>query len=266
MPTLSRTVPLLLRLDATRAAHGASGALELVECGGQPCSNAQAISCQLDVRVSGEPDARSGYILSIAAVDRALRERLPTVLDTLASAPAARDSWAPELLRRLAPVLSQRLGRTLESLHLRVSPYHCVSLEHRMSPEAIVTRRFDFCAAHRLHLPELSDEQNLALFGKCSLPSGHGHNYRLDVSVADGDGSRGGELDRWSEVVRRELVDRYDHRNLNTDCPEFESLNPSVENIARICHERLEPTLRAVGVRLRRVRVWESEKTWCQVP
>lgn len=160
-------------------------------------------------------------------------------------------------------------------LELRLTPYHAVSLEIRDMPKALVTRRFDFCAAHRLHLPELSDEENLALFGKCSHPSGHGHNYRLDVTVEAADAARAPGvavtagplgLERWSEIVRVEVVDRYDHRNLNIDCPEFRTLNPSVENIARVCHERLVRPLRDAGVSLRRVRVFESEKTWCEVP
>ncbi len=277
MPTLSRTVPLSF---STTAERGRRGGLVLVQAGGQPVLPADGLYAELEVRIAGRPDPRTGYIVSISAVDGAVRERLPALLAEIEPAPPRDERAWLELLRRLAHSIGDSLGGSLRSLHLRLTPYHRLALEVSMTaPDtASITRRFDFCAAHRLHLPELSDAENLALFGKCSHPSGHGHNYRLDVTVAASStpsagaaspvGSASGSpgIETWSEIVRREIVDRYDHRNLNIDCPEFRTLNPSVENIARVCHDRLLEPLRQAGVRLGRVRVWESEKTWCEVP
>lgn len=271
MPTLSRTVPLLIPLGSAPAGASPGTASEpqatqRPRAGGQPVLPPESLYLELDVRIAGEPDPRSGYLVSIAEIDRAVRERLDAVVADARPAAHRDAAWPMLLLERLASTLGESIGRPPSSLHLRLTPYHAVSLELRMPPEALITRRFDFCAAHRLHLPDLSDEQNLALFGKCSHPSGHGHNYRLEVTVAAAEPRIAAGIEQWSEIVRRDVVERYDHRNLNLDCPEFRSLNPSVENIARVCHERLERSLGEAGVALRRIRVWESEKTWCEVP
>jgi 6-pyruvoyltetrahydropterin/6-carboxytetrahydropterin synthase len=67
-------------------------------------------------------------------------------------------------------------------------------------------------------------------------------------------------------IVMREVIDRFDHRHLNADCAEFAALNPSVENIARVCHGLLDAPVRSGGARLRRVTVWETEKTSATYP
>lgn len=268
MPILSRRVPIAI----TPPPRG--GALDAT-VGGQPAAAHPGIYLDLEVQVEGRPDPRSGYLVSIALIDAAVREALPRLLESVAATPRSSEALAvpvlsgpalPGLLRALGQELARGLGRSLHSLHLATSPYFTIAYESAMPHHALFTRRFDFCAAHRLFLPELSDAENLALFGKCSHPAGHGHNYRLDVTVSVPLDGPAHDPEPWSETVRREIVDRYDHRNLNVDCPEFASLNPSVEHIAQVCHDRLLEPLRRNGVELRRVRVWESEKTWCEVP
>ena len=135
-------------------------------------------------------------------------------------------------------------------------------------PETLLTETFEFAAAHRLHLPALSDDDNRRLFGKCNNPNGHGHNYRIEVGVTPvGDGAHPGiGFPALERVVAREVMDRFDHKHLNLDCPEFRDLNPSVENIARVCHDLLAPALAAERGALRFVRVWETEKTSCRYP
>ena len=87
-------------------------------------------------------------------------------------------------------------------------------------PRVTVTRRLRFNAAHRVHNPALSDEENAAIFGKCNNPNWHGHNYTLDVSVEGEIDERTGyvmDLSVVKELVRREIVDKVDHRNFNLD-------------------------------------------------
>lgn len=112
--------------------------------------------------------------------------------------------------------------------------------------EITVSRKAHFNAAHRLHVPEWSDEKNKSFFGSCNNPNFHGHNYDLIVSLT-------GEIDpvtgyfvdmKWlSQVIKEEIEDRFDHKNLNLDCEEFKNLNPSTENLAvviwRLLHARL---------------------------
>lgn len=100
-----------------------------------------------------------------------------------------------------------------------------------------VCRRETFNAAHRLFREEWDDAKNLAVFGKCSNPNFHGHNYAVDVWV-DGeiDEETGFVIDlkMLKTIIQEHVIERFDHRNLNLDCIEFQGLNPTTENIAKV--------------------------------
>jgi 6-pyruvoyltetrahydropterin/6-carboxytetrahydropterin synthase len=128
----------------------------------------------------------------------------------------------------------------------------------------LVGRRESFNAAHQLRDPELSDEANRRLFGKCA--NLHGHNYVLEVVVAgEIDGASGYVLDLklLSDVIGRHIIRDVDHRNLNTDVPWLKGRVPTAENLALAFWERLRPEL--PGGMLRSVRVWETDKNWAEV-
>ncbi len=127
-------------------------------------------------------------------------------------------------------------------------------------PTVTVTRRMTFNAAHRVHNPELSDEENRATFGKCNNPNWHGHNYVLEVSVAGEIDERTGyvvDLGVVKDVVQQAVVDHLDHRNLNLEVEFMRGVIPTTENLVVACWRMLEPRLRPA--RLRRLRLWETE-------
>ena len=127
-------------------------------------------------------------------------------------------------------------------------------------PIVTVTRRLRFNAAHRVHNPSLSDEENRDLFGKCNNPNWHGHNYVLEVSVRGPIDERSGyviDLGRLKSIVQREVIDRVDHRNMNVDVDFMRGINPTAENIIVACWRALVPVV-APG-RLARLRLWETE-------
>ncbi len=105
-----------------------------------------------------------------------------------------------------------------------------------------VTRRYRFCAAHRLHTDQLSPEENWTAFGKCNNPNGHGHNYVVLVTVTSGVGQDACDLDRLDQVVREKIVERFDHRDLNGD-PALTALTTTGENIVKLIWEILKPEL-----------------------
>jgi 6-pyruvoyltetrahydropterin/6-carboxytetrahydropterin synthase len=113
---------------------------------------------------------------------------------------------------------------------------------------ASLTRRVKFAAAHRYRRPDWTQEQNERVFGLCARESYHGHTYRCDVTLSgEIDPSTGfvfdlGELDR---ILAAEVTGRFDHRNINTDIPEFAEgrLIPTGENLARFIYETLEAQL-----------------------
>ena len=128
-------------------------------------------------------------------------------------------------------------------------------------PEVTVTRRLQFNAAHRVHNPALSDEENRALYGKCNNPNWHGHNYTLEVSVAGPIDERTGyviDLGALSDLVEREVLERVDHRNFNLDVDFMRGINPTTENIVVAFWRLLEPRVRPG--RLTRLRLWETDK------
>lgn len=107
-----------------------------------------------------------------------------------------------------------------------------------------VSRKAHFNAAHRLHRPDWDNERNLAIFGKCSNPNYHGHNYELIVSVTGEVSEETGfvmDMKLLRELVANEVEEALDHKNLNLEVPEFKELNPTAENIAVIIWNKLRP-------------------------
>ncbi len=126
-----------------------------------------------------------------------------------------------------------------------------------------LTRRARFSASHRLFRPELSDAENMELFGKCATPGGHGHNYVIEVTVTGTLDPRTGmvvDLKKVKEVLEREVVGAWDHRHLNDDVPGLAGVIPTTENLAIAAWKALEGRL--FGARLHRVRLSESDNNW----
>ncbi|MEN9700210.1 MAG: hypothetical protein RLZZ301_1408 [Bacteroidota bacterium] len=123
-----------------------------------------------------------------------------------------------------------------------------------------VSRRATFNAAHRLYRPDWSETQNHAIFGKCSNPNFHGHNYVLEVWIEGQIDHETGyviDLKIVKELIESEITERFDHRNLNLDCPEFAQLNPTAEHIAMVCWNLLRAKLDArYGLM---VKLWETQ-------
>lgn len=134
---------------------------------------------------------------------------------------------------------------------------------HRLS----VFRKEHFNAAHRLHNPELSDDENKLLFGLCNNSNYHGHNYDLVVKVTgEVDPKTGYVIDMkiLKSIMQKHILDKFDHKNLNLDTLEFKTLNPTAENIAiviyNIIKDLLDPKLDL------QVRLYETERNFVEYP
>jgi 6-pyruvoyltetrahydropterin/6-carboxytetrahydropterin synthase len=111
-----------------------------------------------------------------------------------------------------------------------------------------VCRKEHFNAAHRLHNPAWTDELNQRVFGKCNNPHYHGHNYELIVRLTGDTNPDTGyvyDMKLLSDLIKREILDTFDHRNLNLDTEEFRHLNPTAENIAVVIWNKLRQHLDA---------------------
>ena len=126
-----------------------------------------------------------------------------------------------------------------------------------------LTRKCEFSASHHYHNPNLSEEENRRIFGKCNNPNGHGHNYTLEVTVKGSVDQKTGfvvDLKLLKDIMNREVVDALDHRYLNKDVPEFANAIPTTENIAVAIWKRLVTKLTVA--RLHRIRIYETPDLW----
>jgi 6-pyruvoyltetrahydropterin/6-carboxytetrahydropterin synthase len=121
-----------------------------------------------------------------------------------------------------------------------------------------LTRRYSFAASHRLHNDKLSAEENRRIYGKCNNPYGHGHNYRVEVTVSGEPRASTGMLVQVPELdafVEREVLETYGHKYLNVELAEFSAQVPTTENVCREIYKRL---IKFTGAHLERVRVEET--------
>ncbi|MEW5846259.1 MAG: 6-carboxytetrahydropterin synthase [Bacteroidota bacterium] len=134
-------------------------------------------------------------------------------------------------------------------------------------PIAYLTRRERFSAAHRLYRPEFSDEENFRLFGQCSHPNWHGHNYELFVTVK-------GEVDQHlgyvvnlklvSQIIRDRVISKLDHKNVNIDVDFMQGVLATTENLAIAIWKELEQPIREVGAQLHCVKIKETENNFVE--
>jgi 6-pyruvoyltetrahydropterin/6-carboxytetrahydropterin synthase len=233
---------------------------------------------EVEVRCRGTPSEATGYFLNIKQIDQAVRSAGVPLIER---ACRERPTTDPALvLAEIAAPVNAALGGTVTRVRWKLTPYYSIEMspptvsqptaEHRV----LMRQQFEFAASHRLHSASLSDAENRAMFGKCNNPSGHGHNYRVEACVESPLGRDGARfsLAELEHAAARTIVERFDHKHLNVDNPEFDvmrgGVNPSVENIARVCFELLAPTIITIcpEAKLRSITVWETDKTWCTYP
>lgn len=130
-----------------------------------------------------------------------------------------------------------------------------------------INRKAHFNAAHRLYNPSWDDDHNRRVFGKCSNPFYHGHNYELIISLTGEIQSDTGfvaDLGWLAQLIKTEVEDRLDHKNLNEEVVEFQKLNPTAENIAVVIHGYLQPHI-PQGLELK-VTLYETPRNFVEYP
>ena len=136
-----------------------------------------------------------------------------------------------------------------------------------MSHKVAVYRKEHFNAAHRLNNPDWDKTTNADVFGKCNYPNFHGHNYELIVKVVGRPDERTGfvvDLKVLSDIIKENVLKRFDHKNLNLDVAEFKELNPTAENISIVIYNILREKLdRSLDLQ---VRLYETERNFVEYP
>jgi 6-pyruvoyltetrahydropterin/6-carboxytetrahydropterin synthase len=127
-------------------------------------------------------------------------------------------------------------------------------------PVVYLTRKASFAASHRMHNPEMSDQENREIYGKCNNPNGHGHNYALEVTVKGEVDPRTGmvmSLTDLKKVIEEAVTHSMDHKNLNLDVPVLQGVNPTAENLVVVFWKLLEQRLPAGS--LAEIKLHETE-------
>ena len=130
-----------------------------------------------------------------------------------------------------------------------------------------VFRKEHFNAAHRLYRKDWDDQKNADVFGLCSNPLYHGHNYNLEVKVTGEIDPETGyviDLKILKEIIHKEVLDKFDHKNLNLDTVEFKNLNPTAENIVVVIYELLRPHI--AKEKDMQIRLYETPRNFVEYP
>jgi 6-pyruvoyltetrahydropterin/6-carboxytetrahydropterin synthase len=229
--------------------------------GGYPSLRGFGQHFTLAVTLEGELDPRSCYLRNIKDVDQIVRDKAITLL-----ARSRRVNTVERLLPNLFDeIASGWTPAKVHSLALGLTPTLCLTQfasEHPMHTR--LSQKFEFSAAHRLHNPALSDDENRRTYGKCNNPAWHGHNYQVQVTLRGDGGKMFLGLPVLEKTVTEHAIDKLDHKNLNVEVAEFKDLIPTVENIAMVIYRMLKSRFTGVGADLASVTVWETPKTWCE--
>jgi 6-pyruvoyltetrahydropterin/6-carboxytetrahydropterin synthase len=213
----------------------------------------------LQVTLSGPIDAGTGMVVNIKDLDAAMAGVVGGVDHRFLNEEYARMAGrqpTPEVLagllwEDLLPYVEGWPGAALGRVRLIEGDGRWADYEG--GDRVFVTRTYDFSAAHRLHSEALDEATNLRVFGKCNNPHGHGHDYRLEVTLRGRPDERSGMVfdpRRLDSIVAEEILDRWDHRHLNEEVPPFDRVVPTSENVVRVAWERLAPRLEGRLARL----------------
>jgi 6-pyruvoyltetrahydropterin/6-carboxytetrahydropterin synthase len=217
----------------------------------------------LDVTITGPLDERTGMVMNMSELKtlvnevleefdhRHLNEDTPYFRDQLPT--------TENIVRVLWRLIAPGLPASARLAHLRLYETSELWADYDGRDEAIFARSYSFAAAHRLHAPALSEEDNRALYGKCNNPNGHGHNYTVEVSVAGPVNPDTGMVIDMTVMDRnvQAVLERLDFHHLDREVAAFAEQPSTAENIVAYLWDELAPSF---GGRLRHLKLWETRK------
>ncbi len=233
----------------------------------RPAGAGLSIFLELTIELVGPIAHRTGLLVNVSDIDAVARQFAVPVFAARIREHLRRGEHID--LRAVAQILwsaCERLRDKFEAARVdavtaKLNPFRKLAMDTKEPGLMYFSEKFEFAATHKLWSDSFSEQQNREMFGKCANPTGHGHNYIVEVTIrtaADGPAFRIGEFE---QVVDSQLMQLVDHKNLNLDVPIFSTKPPTVENIAIFAWERL--AARFAPAQLNCVTVWESDRTYC---
>jgi len=231
----------------------------------RPAGEGLAIFLELSVEVTGLVDPATGFVVNVTRIDKrefAVPIFAGRIRQDFNRAKHIGLSEITGLLRSASDQLADKFGTaSLSQLSLKLNPFRKLALDSKDLDMIYFCEKFEFAAMHKLWNDEFSEQRNHEVFGKCANPTGHGHNYIVEVTLQMPASRDDFGIGDFEKIVDDEFIKLVDHKNLNADVDRFGKTNPTVENIAGLAWNQL------VGkfgqARLHRVTVWETDKTYC---
>jgi 6-pyruvoyltetrahydropterin/6-carboxytetrahydropterin synthase len=233
----------------------------------KPAGEGLALFFELSVEVTGNIEPATGFVINVTDIDKAVREFVvPILADRIRHDYGhAKHIGLPALAELLISAwdrLTDTFGRArLNKLSLKLNPFRTIAINSEDLTMVYFSEKFEYAATHKLWNDDFTQERNFEVFGKCANPTGHGHNYVVEVTITMPAGANRFRIGQFERIVDDELIELLDHKNLNVDLDEFRKTNPTIENIAVFAWNRLsgkfgEATLHCVSI-------WETDKTYC---
>lgn len=232
-----------------------------------PPGDGLALYFGLWVELLGEADETTGFVVDVRDIDSAVRQHVVPIFSERIKSDFRKQKHLSLLaLAELLKLSWQKLGdkftpARLSRLTLELNPFRKIGIDSEDYQMVYFSEKFEFAATHKLWNEGFSDEKNFAVFGKCANPTGHGHNYVVEVTIKVPRHESALAIGDFEKIVDDTFVKLVDHKNLNVDIPEFAKLNPTVENIAVFAWKKLQNQFSQA--QLHCVTVWETEKTYC---
>lgn len=233
----------------------------------KPAGEGLSLFFELSTEVTGEIEPATGFVINVTEIDKLVRDfAVPVFADRIRREfRQAKHIGLPvivELLVSARERLAESLGDArLSRLSMKLNPSRTMTIDSKDPDMAFFSEKFEFAATHKLWNDEFSEEWNFEVFGKCANPTGHGHNYVVEVAIKMPAGEDSFRIGQFEKIVVEELINLIDHKNLNADLDEFRKTNPTIENIAVFAWNKLigkfdDATLHCVSI-------WETDKTYC---
>jgi len=233
----------------------------------KPAGEGLSIFFELSVVLAGEAAPATGFVVNVIDIDRNVRQYVvPTFAERL------RNNFRrskhiglfeiTELLKSAWGQLADKFGTArLSEISLALNPFRKVAIDRKDCRMIYFSEKFEFAATHKLWNEDFSEQRNLQVFGKCANPTGHGHNYVVEVTVKTPSQKNSFHIGDFERIVNNELIKLLDHKNLNADVAEFSRTIPTVENIAAFAWKRIVDKFGKAALHC--VTVWETDKTYC---
>jgi 6-pyruvoyltetrahydropterin/6-carboxytetrahydropterin synthase len=233
----------------------------------KPAGEGLSLFLELTVELAGPPRSETGLLVNVSDIDQTVRRYAVPVFTERIDAHVRRGEHIG--LTRVAALLDaarEQLRDKFEPAHverlaLKLDPFRKLAMDTKEPGVLYFSEKFEFAATHKLWHDGFSEPQNRRVFGKCANPTGHGHNYLVEVTVRTPAAGPALEIGQFEHVVDSQLMQLVDHKNLNLDVAAFQEKLPTVENIAVFAWEHLAGKFDPA--QLHCVTVWESDRTYC---